>query len=357
MKITFPHIGKACIPAGIALQEMGIPHVIPPANSIESLKLGKAVSPEEMCLPFKMMAGNLIQAYEQGAEQVIMPATMGPCRLGEYGELLKQILDTEGYKMEWILMDSPKAIGIKEWIQRLLYAGEGRKKGGFSSCRILAESAFLMWKIDEIETKLKRMAGYIQNPRDCIALMNQMQWELKKASSLKQAFSIIRSKEIKLNQFTIDPEKKPVSILVTGEIYTSIEPAANQNLEEILMRMGCSVRRPVNISWWMRHTAASVLPDMGKPQKDLLPYSIGGYAKETVEEISSAKEDGIIKIMPSGCMPEIVAKAVCSRLEETSGKRILHLVFDEMQAGAGYETRVEAFVDMLERRKHVLSGD
>lgn len=122
------------------------------------------------------------------------------------------------------------------------------------------------------------------------------------------------------------------------------------------MLMGCQVRRPVTISWWLKHLVTESVPKRKKQANGYLPYDIGGYAKETVEEIRTADDDGIIKIMPSGCMPEIVAKAASNIMEEQQGIKVLHLIFDEMQGSAGYETRVEAFVDMLERRKRVFSG-
>ena len=174
---------------------------------------------------------------------------------------------------------------------------------------------------------------------------------------MKQAALILKAYRKEAGRLSGGFEKEPVSILVTGEIYTSIESAANQNLEELLMLMGCSVRRPVTVSWWMRHTLKTALTTSSRPKNRYLPYSIGGYARETVEEMADAGEDGIIQIMPAGCMPEIVAKAASNVLAEERSSRILHLVFDEMQGTAGYETRVEAFVDMLERRKRVFSGN
>ena len=84
-----------------------------------------------------------------------------------------------------------------------------------------------------------------------------------------------------------------------------------------------------------------------------MPYAIGGYAKETVEEgvICSRKGyDGVIQVFPVGCMPEIVAKAVFSKMMKEKKLSVLTVIYDEMGGEAGYITRVEAFVDMLERR-------
>lgn len=357
MALTFPHMGPAYVPASLALRGLGIPCVVPPVNTAETLEKGEAVAPEEMCLPFKYMAGNLIQAYEAGARRTIMPATMGPCRLGEYGELLKNVLDKAGYKMEWILMDTPKAIGLRLWLDRLAKAGSDADLKWPEAAKVLAQSIRLMKRIDQLEAELKTQAGLAFAPRQCVTLLRDFRQELHHQGSMREAFALIKRYEKEAKRIPVVHGVKPVKILVTGEIYTSIEPAANQNLEERLMLLGCQVRRPVTISWWLQHTALNFFPKPRKKAERYLPYSVGGYAKETVRDIGKAGEDGIVKIMPSGCMPEIVAKAASGRIEEEQGKKVLHLIFGEMQAGAGYETRIEAFVDMLERRKRVFSRD
>lgn len=356
MTLTFPHLGPVCLPAGLLLKELGIPFIIPPQNTAETLDRGKAVSPEEICLPFKFMAGNLIQAYERGARRVLIPATQGPCRLGEYGELLKQVLTKAGYKMEWILLDTPKTIGFKQWLMRLQQAGEGKRISGAAALLRLFETVRLMSCLDSLEGTIKQKAGYAQDPSQCIRLLRSLRRELLSSENLSQGFSVIRRYERSIKELAVLP-RHPVKIRITGEIYTAIESAANQNLEERLMLLGCEVIRPLTVSWWIRHTVRESVPIKRKKGSSSLPYSIGGYAKETVEEINGAKEDGVIKLMPAGCMPEIVAKAASSIVQQDKDIRVLHLIFDEMQGRAGYETRVEAFVDMLERRKGVLSGN
>lgn len=359
--ITFPHIGPVYLTAALLMKELGIPAAVPPENTPETLKKGQSVSPEEMCLPFKFMAGNLIQAYERGARRVVMPATAGPCRLGEYGELLKRVLDGAGYEMEWILLDTPKVIGMGEWLARLKRAGDERTAKGLPALLACIRAIGLMKRIDNLEAEIKKKAGRAWDPGECVRLLRDFREALWHQEHMAGAFAAVRQYGRALREIHLDPMRQPVKILVTGEIYTSIETAANQNLEEQLMLLGCQVRRPLTISWWMRHTLREVLPPGTKGSRRYLPYSIGGYAKETVRSIEASigtsKEDGVIKIMPAGCMPEIVAKASSHVMEEERGVKVLHLIYDEMQGRAGYETRVEAFVDMLERRKRVLSGN
>ena len=55
--------------------------------------------------------------------------------------------------------------------------------------------------------------------------------------------------------------------------------------------------------------------------------------------------------MPAGCMPEIVGHAAIDKISEEKGINTLSLVYDEMSGEAGYMTRLEAFFDMLERKR------
>ena len=65
MKITFPHMGNIYIAAKALFDGLGVDYVIPPQNNKEVLNIGTRYSPEEICLPFKIMIGNYIQAIEQ----------------------------------------------------------------------------------------------------------------------------------------------------------------------------------------------------------------------------------------------------------------------------------------------------
>jgi predicted nucleotide-binding protein (sugar kinase/HSP70/actin superfamily) len=81
---------------------------------------------------------------------------------------------------------------------------------------------------------------------------------------------------------------------------------------------------------------------------------IGGHGVETVgNAILSSKGgfDGIIHLYPLTCMPEIAAHSAFGTIQSRYGVPIMTLVVDEMTGEAGYNTRLEAFIDMLRMRK------
>ena len=54
-------------------------------------------------------------------------------------------------------------------------------------------------------------------------------------------------------------------------------------------------------------------------------------------------------------MPEIVAKAIFSKMMKEQKISVLTVIYDEMSGEAGYITRIEAFIDMLNRKKRIES--
>ena len=61
--------------------------------------------------------------------------------------------------------------------------------------------------------------------------------------------------------------------------------------------------------------------------------------------------DGVIQLLPLNCMPEIVAKSILCNVSKDLNFPIMTLILDEMTGEAGYLTRLEAFVDLLKRRR------
>lgn len=361
MKITFPHIGDVHLIGRIFFKEIGIDVITPGANTTEVLEKGSGVSPDEMCIPFKLMIANLMEAWDLGADTVIMPSTMGPCRLGEYGELLKSILERRGYPYRWILLDSSLAIGKKELLRRLALIVSESSHSKRKILRALYGTYRVLKKLELLDQRAHILAGYEIKKGSCKTELTACRRKLSQADDLKEAFRIIDSHLANLEGIKLDLTRQPLHVLLTGEIFSMIEPFANHHIEELLMDMGVSFQKRVTLGWWINRTVINPLQTKGifSGRNHYLPYSIGGYAKETVEEgilCSRKGYDGVIQVFPVGCMPEIVAKAVFSRMMKEKKLSILTLIYDEMGGEAGYITRVEAFIDMLARRKKKFGG-
>lgn len=363
MKITFPHMGNIYFAAKALFDDLGIDYVIPPMSSKASLEIGSLHSPEEMCLPFKVMIGNYMHAIEKGADTIIITGSCGPCRFGEYCELQMNLLKSLGHELDFIVVDSPGDIGLKELLARL-----GKVSGSSSIPKVrkfgaLFNAIKVVNLIDEVESKARYLAGYEAVKGQCKLLLNECKADAMKCGNGDDMIKVLNRYRNLLDEVKLDKGKEPVKIAIIGEIYTIIEPFSNLYIEDKLMDYGISTKRTLSPSWWFKNLVLSPTGlnqmDIKSRAKEYLPHMIGGHARECIGEAVLAYDegfDGAIQIFPMGCMPEIVSKAILPKISKDKDFPILTLVVDEMTGEAGYVTRIEAFVDLLERRKeNVLS--
>lgn len=97
-----------------------------------------------------------------------------------------------------------------------------------------------------------------------------------------------------------------------------------------------------------------------------LERNVGGHGQKTVatfEEIIQKKAagkktyDGVVEVLPFNCLPQIVADNIIkARVKQANEVRVpyIWLLFDEMTAPAGVKTRIEAFLDMIVRKKRLV---
>jgi len=358
MVITFPNLGNVCFAVKVMFETMKIPFVIPESNNKATLEIGSFYSPEEICLPFKIMMGNYIQSIKKGADTILITGSCGPCRFGEYCELQMKILKRLNYDLNFIVVDSPFAIGMEEFKRRI-----GEISGASSVSKVEQINGLnLAYKVvdllDKIEAKAHELAGYEINKGECKHLLNQCKAEALACPEPRQTVKLLESYQKKIEKVRIDPSKDPIKIAIIGEIYTVIEPFSNLYIEEKLMDYGVSSKRMLTPSWWVRDTALKPVKlnsfHVHQAAKEYLPYNIGGHGKECVGEALLSKKanmDGAIQIFPLGCMPEVVAKAILPSIQRDKDFPVMTLVMDEIAGEAGYITRIEAFLDMLAMRK------
>lgn len=364
MRITFPNLGNVGFAAKSLFEGLDIEFVMPPQSSSKTLNLGAHYSPEEMCLPFKIMMGSYLESIKMGADTILITGSCGPCRFGEYCELQIELLKRMGYDLDFIVIDQPSDIGIKELFFRLSKIKNASSKAFFKRMQGIITALKILKLLDKLEAEAHYKAGFEKNKGDCKKLLKNCKLELYSSKGSNTMLEILNKYFKNLKGIELDKQKSPLRIAIIGEIYTVIEPFANLYIEDKLMEYGVSSTRKLSPSWWIKDTVLSPLKldslDIKKAGRKYLNLCIGGYAQECIGEAMLAKKlgfDGAIQIFPLGCMPEIVSKSILPSIARNEDFPILSLVIDEMTGEAGYITRIEAFIDLLERRKNnVLLG-
>ena len=359
-KVAFPHMGNVYVAWSGALKKMGVEPFIPPYSSKKTLELGAKYSPDSICLPYKLILGNFMQALEKDVDYVAMISSPGICRLGEYGQSIKNILKDLGYDSKYIelqLYDGFK--GMYKFLRELTDV-----RNPIIIIKAINIAVRKMFVLDRIENLFSyyRAREITQGAAEkyyhkAISLIADAEntKQLKKAE--KEAISEIKKTEI-------DTQREVVNVDITGEIFLVQDPFSNQNIEKELGRMGVQTRRSLTVSGFIKD---AIIPKWFKKGETHLerafrmakPYlmrDIGGDALESVSDVAYANErgvDGIIHVSPFTCMPEIMSQNIFPAMREDCEIPILTLILDEQTGRAGYITRLEAFVDLIKRRKFV----
>ncbi|KAB2951710.1 CoA protein activase [Heliorestis acidaminivorans] len=360
MKITFPHMGNMDIVIKALLGELGHEVITPPPITKRTLSLGVQYSPEFACLPLKVNIGNFIEAVEKGADTVIMAGGIGPCRFGYYNQVQREILQDMGVNLNMVVLEPPDQ-HIGELLKRLrIITGSNSWWKLIKAIRFAYEKCLA---IDALEKEASRLRCRELQRGDVDRVYQKGQKAIDQAKTVKE---VRRCKEeyIKaFNSLTLDWQKKVIKIGLVGEIYTLLEPTASGYMEKHLGYLGAEVDRSLYLSEWVNeHLFKGLLPVKGhqetrKLAKPYLSCIVGGHGQESIGgAIEYAKKgfDGVIQVGPLTCMPEIVAQSIMPLVEKEYGLPVLTIYTDEQTGEAGLITRLEAFIDMLERKKIAL---
>ena len=360
MKITTPHLGNSYIAMKVLFDGLKIPFIVPKISSEKTLEVGAKYSPEEICLPYKIMLGNLINSIEAGADTILITGSCGPCRYGEYCELFINTFKNMNYNVDIIVLDRIEGIGKEQLLSRIDKISKASNLAKVKKMKAIYNSYKVIKLMDNIEARCRYLAGFEINKGECKKLIANCKKEIVRNDNPQEVISILNYNKKLINKIAVNMNKNPIKIAIIGEIYTILEPFANLYIEDKLMDLGVSVTKAITPSWWMKNT---ILEPLGlnsikikKASNEYLSWYIGGHGRECIgEAVIASKEnyDCAIQILPLGCMPEIVAKSILPQISKEKDFPIMSLVVDEMTGKGGFYTRIEAFVDLLERRKQL----
>lgn len=362
IKVAFPHMGTIYISWAAALRKVGVEPYIPPYTSKKTLSLGTKHSPEAICLPYKLILGNFIEAIEGGADYVAMISSPGCCRLGEYGACINNALVDMGYKANYIeltLYDGIK--GMYDFLKKISGKNDIIL---FSKAIVLAiRKVFLL---DDLESKLSyyraREINYGEAEKHFIKAIKIVD----EAMNTRQMNRAKKLAFAEMEKTQIDEKRDILHVDITGEIYLVCDKFSNQDIVKELGKMGVQTRKSLTVSSFLKDAiipkafrkGETHLQRANRLAKPYLMRDIGGDALECVSDVAYANErgiDGIIHISPFTCMPEIMSQNIFPAMRENCDIPILPLIMDEQTGKAGYLTRLEAFVDLMRRRKRKIS--
>ncbi len=358
IKVAFPHMGNIYVAWSGALRKIGVEAFIPPYTSKKTLSLGAKYSPEAICLPYKLILGNFIEAIEAGADYVSMITSPGCCRLGEYGKSINNALKDLNMGSRYIELELYDGLkGMYNYL-KILHPS----KNPIPKIQAILIAMFKVFAMDELEDFLSYYRAREINFGDSEKAFLKGRKLIEEANTHKELKKAKKEALKLISNVKIDTKKDVLHVDLTGEIYLVLDQFSNQNIARELGKMGVQVRRSLTVSGFLKD---AIIPKMFKKGETHLerayrmakPYlmrDIGGDALECVSDVMFASEnnkDGIIHISPFTCMPEIMSQNIFPKMRENVDIPILTLIMDEQTGRAGYLTRLEAFVDLMRRKK------
>lgn len=353
MKITYPHMGSLNMVLKTMFNGIGIEVVEPPPITNRTLSLGVKYSPEFACLPLKINLGNFIEALDKGADTIVMLGGVGPCRFGYYGQVQREALKDLGYDFKMLIVEPPHGRLI-DFIKELSADFPGVDwKTALKSFIFAVEK---MIAADKLEKFLLKYRAHEDKPGLTTKIYEEHIKKMKKAVNKIEVDRILFDGMQKIKENANIYREVQLKVAAVGEIYLLLEPFSNMDICKALNELGVEVTKTEYLSEYLLNSAFK-LPqkiEFTRNAKGYLERDIGGHGLNTVAntvKYAKRKYDGVIQVFPLTCTPEIVAQGIIKRVSKDMNIPVMSLSYDENTGQAGYQTRLEAFVDLLERRR------
>ena len=345
MKYTFPYWGNYTIAIKALLEKFGADFIPPQRTTIRDIEEGSEISPDLFCFPFKVNMGNYLDAIRRGADKIVMVENVrGSCRLRYYGEIQKKALAEAGHQIDLLPLRT-SLLGIYQAFRELSQEG--------SVLKILSALYFSNKKLKLIE-KLEKKANYLRprekNKGEVSKVFKEAMEKIDAAKTNKEFFQAKKEVLRRFKKIDIWDKDLP-KIGLIGEIYVVSDESVNQGIEEKLAREGIEVHRDMNLSY---HINKSLIPWKNwwiqKKAKPYLKSDVGGHGIDAVYEMlnySKKNYNGVIQLLPLGCMPEITVRPILEKIHQQNNIPFLSLSLDEQVADTGFQTRIEAFAEVV----------
>lgn len=278
------------------LESLGEDVVISSDTSEKTIKTGTEICTGGACLPIKVYHGHIIDLLEKNPDALFLPRITKPYK------------DT---------FTCPKVMGVNDMIRSAVG----------NDIRIIEPT--LSGNLQRFCFSTGQMLGYF--PYDIIkAYKNLLKYQNQKEFGEAE----------RLNE-------DGINIAIIGHPYLVYENCVNMNIEKMLKEQGCNVLTPRNFeSEKVFHN-----PDIIK--KDFF-WSTGDKSMNFINSVSEKSEvDGIIYLSSFGCGPDAFVLPFLRKCAENNETLFIDLSFDEHTGEEGVKTRVEAFVEMIRRKKEV----
>ena len=300
--------------------DLGIKIVLSDMTTKQTMSDGSALVVTETCLPIKIYIGHILNLINKGVDKIFVPSlqSIAPkvyncSKIRGLPDLVRNVVKQPFTMIEATLDKSEKNQGLYEF---------------------LAEIAAYFNITDMELIKRASKAGW--------KCYNNFHIMSKSGLSYKKALSYALQGKVIIES---DSKEHPISIALVAHGYNIYDDRARMKIFEKLEAMDVKVHTSLELS---NEQLDDGIMSLGNEKYWANEHEMTGCAGHFLK---SNKIDGVITLTAFGCGPDSLMVERISRKAKKFNKPILNLTIDEHTGEAGFITRLEAFVDMLFRKK------
>jgi predicted nucleotide-binding protein (sugar kinase/HSP70/actin superfamily) len=300
--------------------KLGIKIVLSSPTTKKTVAQGSSLVVSETCLPIKVYVGHVVDLVERGVENIFVPSVQSIApkiyncsKIRGLPDLIRNVVKGKFKIIEATLDKSEKNLGLYDFLSAAVAPFKIRDK------KLIKEASKAGWVVYN-------------------NFMIMMQHGLSFDNALKNATQ---------GNVIIPPQgqEKFVSVAVVAHAYNIYDTKICMDIFKKLENLGVRAYKAYELTEEQLKKGVVNLSDEIYWANELEMTGCAGHY------LANQKIDGIITITAFGCGPDSLMIERMVRKSKSFNKSVLNLTIDEHTGEAGFITRIEAFCDMLYRKK------
>lgn len=300
--------------------DLGIKIVLSDVTTKQTMSSGSALVVTETCLPIKVYIGHILNLIDKGVDKIFVPSiqSIAPkiyncSKIRGLPDLVRNVVKRDFTMVEATLDKSEKGHGLYEFL------AEMAKPFGITDEKIIKRASKAGWRC-----------------------YNNFHIMSKSGMSYKKALNYALQGKVFIENLT---KEYPISIALVSHGYNIYDDRTCMKIFDKLEAMDVKVYTSLQLS---NEQLDDGIASLGNEQYWANEYDMTGSAGHYLKD---NKVDGVITLTAFGCGPDSLMVERITRKAKRFNKPLLNLTIDEHTGEAGFITRLEAFVDMLFRKK------
>jgi len=300
--------------------DLGIEIVLSDKTTKKTLARGSAAVVSETCLPIKVYVGHILNLLDKGVDKIFVPSiqSIAPkiyncSKIRGLPDLIRNVVKKDFQMIEATFDKSEKDQGFYEFLKEMA------APYGITDDKRIKKASKAGWKV-----------------------YNNFKVMTASGMSYKQSMSYALQGKVFIQKET---REYPISVALVSHNYNIYDEKISMNVFDKLAKMDVKVYSANELTTEQMEEGMTALgQDIYWANEHEMTGCAGHYLKDN-------KIDGIITITSFGCGPDSLMVERITRKSKQFSKPLLNLTIDEHSGEAGFITRLEAFVDMLYRKK------